>query len=390
MSTAKQLVAALASKLIKNTTVLLLKPDFKAPFRTSTPKTISGIAGFYASEYITTGSIAQQVTTLNLFRNLGQYIPSKTVTLPVIQPASMDVNPFQQAGVNFTGVNVLTSSDLRSDMAVLSKAQHRYKKRKRNRSASEQKREKREEEAAMKLGEVRKIYPQCNTCKYHFKSEVFLKKHACCGAFQSKDALSVAMRYADTVLATRDFSLSGCIANMSTLFSTPDSLPQATFECNFRVGWAQVRKAMHPIFSIRVQQFIARCWQEGIASRAKVSAEAVVVRLTDEHVAGRIRLAELPVVGQVRTSYQAIGQSKDVPGGSAQGKKRRGHSYKDLSNDEPAQKKTQMMSQTTFDWSKPLLKWSKPQLQTYLTEHNVNKTGNKPELIERVKACMHS
>ena len=244
----------------------------------------------------------------------------------------------------------------------------------------------------MKRGEVRKIYPQCNTCKYHFKSEVFLKKHACCGACQSKDALSVAMRYAGTILATRDFSLSGCIANMSTLFSTLDSSPPATFECNFRVVWAQVRKAMHPIFSISVQQFIARCWQEKIiARRAKVSAEAaVVVRLTDEHVAGRIRLTELPVVGQVRTSYQAIGQSKDVPGGSAQGKKRRGHSYKDLSNDEPAQKKKQKMSHTTFDWSKPLLKWSKPQLQTYLIEHIVNKTGNKPELIERVKACMHS
>ena len=66
----------------------------------------------------------------------------------------MDVNPFQQAGVNFTDVNVLMSSDLHSDMAVLSKAQHRYKKR--NRSASEQKREKMEKEAAMKLGEVKK------------------------------------------------------------------------------------------------------------------------------------------------------------------------------------------------------------------------------------------
>ena len=222
-----------------------------------------------------------------------------------------------------------------------------------------------EEEAAMKLGEVKKIYPQCNTCKYHFGSVV-------------PSNPKMLMHYADTVLATRDFSLLGCIANMSTLFSTPDSSPPATFECNFQVGWAQVRKAMHPIFSIRVQQIIARCWQEEIASRAKVSAEAVVVRLTDEHVAGRIRLAELPVVGQVRTSYQAIGQSKDAPGGSAQGKKRRGHSYKVLSNDEPAQKKKQKMSQTTFDWSKPLFKWSKPQLQTYLTEHNANKTGNKP------------
>ena len=74
---------------------------------------------------------------------------------------------------------------------------------------------------------------------------------------------------------------------MSTLFSTPDSSPHATFECNFQVGWSQVRKAMHPIFSIRVQQFIARCWQEGIANRAKVSAEAVVVRLTNEQSCGR-------------------------------------------------------------------------------------------------------
>ena len=161
---------------------------------------------------------------------------------------------------------------------------------------------------------------------------MFLKKHACCGAFQSKDALSVAMRYANTIPATTDFSLSGCISNISTSFSTPDTSPHATFECNFQVGW---RKAMHPIFSIRVQQFIARCWQEGIASRAKVSAEAVVVHLTNEHVAGRIRLAELPVVGQVQTSYQAIGQPKDVPDGSAQENKRRGHSHKDLSNDEP-------------------------------------------------------
>ena len=59
-------------------------------------------------------------------------------------------------------------------------------------------------------------------------------------------------------------------------------------------------------------------------------------------------------------------------------------------NDEP-QKKKQKMSHFIFYWSKQLLIWSKPQLQkTYLAEHNANKTENKPELIERVKACMHS
>ena len=61
------------------------------------------------------------------------------------------------------------------------------------------------------------------------------------------------------------------------LICQPYSLLQTLHHMlHFQVGWAQVRKAMHPIFSIRVQQFIARCWQEGIASHAKVSAEAVV------------------------------------------------------------------------------------------------------------------
>ena len=88
-----------------------------------------------------------------------------------------------------------------------------------------------------------------------------------------------------------------------------DSPMYATFEC--KVGWAQTRKAMLPEFSSKVRTFIAHCWQEGIAGRAKVSADAVVVRLTEEYLAGNIHLAELPVVGQVRTSYQSIGQSKD-------------------------------------------------------------------------------
>eukprot|EP00731_Ephydatia_muelleri_P016509 Em0009g933a len=46
------------------------------------------------------------------------------------------------------------------------------------------------------------------------------------------------------------------------------------------------------------------------------------------------------------------------------------------------QREKQKTSNTTFDWSKPLLKWSKPQLQTYLAEHNLRTSGNKPELIE--------
>ena len=43
---------------------------------------------------------------------------------------------------------------------------------------------------------------------------------------------------------------------------------------------------MLPEFSSKVQTFIAHCWQEGIAGRAKVSADAIVVRLTEEYLAG--------------------------------------------------------------------------------------------------------
>ena len=141
-------------------------------------------------------------------------------------------------------------------------------------------------------------------------------------------------------------------------------------------GLAQTRKAMLPEFSSKVRTFIAHCWQEGIAGRAKVSADAVVVRLTEEYLAGNIRL---PVVGQVRTSYQSIGQSKDEASKSPR---------KKAGCNKP-QRKKQKTSNMTFDWSKPL-KWSKPQLQTYLAEHNLRTSRNKPELIERVQACVNT
>ena len=41
--------------------------------------------------------------------------------------------------------------------------------------------------------------------------------------------------------------VSGCVASMSTLFTSADSPTYATFEC--KVGWAQTRKAMLPEFS---------------------------------------------------------------------------------------------------------------------------------------------
>lgn len=53
--------------------------------------------------------------------------PFKTVTLPVIQPASMDMNPFQQAGVNFSSVSVVMSSDHDSVSEPASRQQAQYR-----------------------------------------------------------------------------------------------------------------------------------------------------------------------------------------------------------------------------------------------------------------------
>ena len=248
---------------------------------------------------------------MSFFESLGQYVSSRCATAPVIPPASLHENPLHLSGMNFTGVCIHMSSDVKHHMAETRKHERRYKKRDSNDGVAKQKLKEKQEEDARKLEEVKSIYPQCSKCKYHFKSDLFLERHVCSGVFMPRDALSMAMRYADSVLATRDFSVDGNLANVSALFPggvVPSSY--TTFEANFQLGWARVRRNMHPQFTTKVQEFIHRCWQEGVASRVKVSAEAVVARLEEEYASGKIRLAEIPVVGQVRGSYQSIGQRK--------------------------------------------------------------------------------
>ena len=79
---------------------------------------------------------------------------------------------------------------------------------------------------------------------------------------------------------------------------------------------------MHPQLTTRVEEFIAKCWQEGeskivngkkVKSCLKVSAEAVQSRLVVQYEEGQLRLSEVPVIGQVRLVYQRIGQSKSSP-----------------------------------------------------------------------------
>ena len=54
VSTPKQLGEALMENHLLNTTALLVKLDFKAPYRSAVVPSVSGISDFYAAQYGTT------------------------------------------------------------------------------------------------------------------------------------------------------------------------------------------------------------------------------------------------------------------------------------------------------------------------------------------------
>ena len=54
VSTPKQLAVALMNSSVSNTTILLVKPDFKAPYRRAVIPSIPGISQFYVAQYVTT------------------------------------------------------------------------------------------------------------------------------------------------------------------------------------------------------------------------------------------------------------------------------------------------------------------------------------------------
>ena len=98
-----------------------------------------------------------------------------------------------------------------------------------------------EDEKALKR--IQAVYPQCTVSLYHFKSQLLLAKHVCSGVMEHQDVLSIAMRYADTLLAIMDFTVSGAVDRASNRLLTDDSnLTYATFEFNFYAGWAYTQK----------------------------------------------------------------------------------------------------------------------------------------------------
>ena len=125
------------------------------------------------------------------------------------------------------------------------------------------------------------------------------------------------MIYANSLLATRDFSDSCQATAMISSTIVLGKSTYSSFEGNLFPGWAHSHKNLNPQLSNRVEKFIAQCWREGevkivdgrkTKSRTKVSAEAVQYRLTVQYAEGLIRFS---VVAQVRAVNQNIGQNKN-------------------------------------------------------------------------------
>ena len=276
VSTPNQLAVALMENPIMNTTVLWLKLDFKAPYCTTVVPYVSGISDFYAAQYVTT---VNEEKIVRFFHSLGQKVPSKCVSIPSCQ-TSLDI----AESVNFTGVTVLLSSD-NSNSCVQAKKKKRYKRGSLEVNKREKQRIENQSKDEKALDMIRAIYPQCAKCLYHFKSPQLLEKHVCSGITQSWDALSVAMRHADQLLARMDFSITGAIDKTASMFLVDSKTsPCATFEPNFFAGWAHMKKNMHPELTSKVKRVIHECWKAGESKelgKVKISAAGVYDRLEE-------------------------------------------------------------------------------------------------------------
>ena len=180
VSTPKQLAVDLMTTSVCNTTVLLVKPDFSAAYRTAVIHAVPGISEFYAAQYITTDG-KQEV---QFFRSHGQNVPSVTVPIPSCHACSLST-PMGTDGINFTGVRVLLNSDSEGTYVQARKDRRRYTRRSKGMSKREIQRlqKRREDEEALK--KIRAVYPQCAECLYHFKSHQLLVKHLCGGVVMS-------------------------------------------------------------------------------------------------------------------------------------------------------------------------------------------------------------
>ena len=383
ISTPKQLAVALMEKSTINTTVLLIKPNFKAPYRSAVCPSIKGTSEFYVAQYITNNTSNQQ--NILLYNCLGQTIPSAHVHLPSCHASSL-ITLMGEDGINFTGVTVLLNSDNDDACTKVRMEKKRYTKRTKCTSKRELQKMEQQREHEEALRQIKALYPQCSKCHYHLKSQKLLDKHICDGAQQCLDALSIAMRHADKLLAQMNLTVHGAIQKAS-LIGTGDEMPFTTFEPNFYSGWAYTRKNMHPELTTKVKTIINECWKAGEnkdLGNVKISADGVFARLEEMETQKVIKLSELPLPGKIRVVYQTIGRMTQVPTSSTSKRKRE----RPQSEGSIGTKKKARVSFEELDLAKDLLSWKKPELEAYLSHYNIKKSGNKPELINRVEEHM--
>eukprot|EP00731_Ephydatia_muelleri_P032444 Em0023g951a len=203
ISTPKQLAVALMEKSTINTTVLLIKPNFEAPYRSAVCPSIKGISEFYVAQYITKKASNQQ--NILFYNCLGQTIPSACVHLPSCLASSL-ITPMGEDGINFTGVTVLLNSD--------------------------------NDDACTKMRMEKKRYTKRTKCS-------------------SKRELQKMAQQREHEEALRQ------IKALASLIGTGDEMPFTNFEPHFHSGWAYTRKNMHPELTTKVKTISNECWKAG-------------------------------------------------------------------------------------------------------------------------------
>ena len=76
-----------------------------------------------------------------------------------------------------------------------------------------------------------------NGALYHFANNFKLKNHRCNGDQVRKDAITLAMVYANSLLATQDFSVSGQATAMNSSTIVLGKPTYSSFEGNLFPGW---------------------------------------------------------------------------------------------------------------------------------------------------------
>ena len=311
VSTLKQLAIALSTKCVRNTTVLLVKPKYDAPFMTAKVAPINGISTFLAATY----NHHSSNPTVSFFHNLGQSVPSLIKKLTTAPCSSHEQDPLGNAGDNFSGCKVHFHN--MGSERYITKERSRYASIPAKKSKRQMKKEEMDYTKSEAIKEICSIFPQCELCHRHFKTLHCNEKHICNGSTRLSNAINTALHYANKVLATRDFTMDGQSAVMVASVRINEASVYASFEGNFCLSWAHCTKNQHPQMSKRVEEYIAQCWQEGLGqvvegstvkSRHKVSPDAVHARLVAKYADGHLLLSEVPVVGQIRLVYQRIGQ----------------------------------------------------------------------------------